>query len=156
MAAQAAATWFSAHRGRLFSIAYRMLGSVSDAEDRLINIAFALRVINPLAASISITDAQGAGVALNNLDAGTPYRFSANATNSYTGEVGDPPQQNTTTFNWYFEGLPTPLPVPLPAPDATGPSPVHTYATTGARELTLVIVDDFRPPAEFRVDLQVN
>jgi len=129
---------------------------VTDSNDRSANIDFSLRVINPLAASISITDASGAGVALSNLQAGTQYRFKANATNVYTGMVGDPPAQNTTTFNWYFEGLPSPLPNPLPAPDATGPSPIHSYISPGSPQLTLVIVDDFRPPAEFRVSLQVN
>ena len=76
---------------------------------------------------ITVTDVTGAGVGGNPvpLAVGTSYRFSANPTNVYTGDIGGTP--NTTTFSWDFNGDAT--------EDGTGASPVYAFGTAGAYTL---------------------
>ena len=142
-----------------FTDGYDLLGlkainlTVTDADGNAASAGFEIHVINPLAVSMNISDEFGVGVPLMSLQAGTQYRFKANATNVYTGDIGGVP--NTTTFNWYFTGL-DPIIFPYPAPDATGPSPVFAFPTPGAYDLILIVAEDVRPDSVFSLSVNVN
>lgn len=127
--------------------------TVTDTDGKEASVGFEIHVINPLAVNITISDEFGVGVPLLGLQAGTQYRFKANATNVYTGAIEGVP--NTTTFNWYFQGL-DPIPFPYPAADETGPSPVFAFPTPGSYDLILIVSEDVRPHSIFSITLSVS
>ena len=125
--------------------------TLTDDDNQSVNLAFAIHVIDPLTASISITDAAGAAAAVGNLIAQTPYRFTANLANVYTGTLGDPPVANTMTISWDFNGDST--------VDASGANPSYTYAQVPSNTnytVTLTINETVRPDTVVTADVTVK
>jgi len=121
--------------------------TVTDADDQEVNIGFAIYVINPIAVGITIEDASGTAVNPAALMAGTAYRFRANATNVFTGDIGG--TSNTTTFSWDFNDDGT--------EDATGPSPSYTYPSPLPNAtVRLTVIEDVRPGTEATIDVNVS
>ena len=123
--------------------------TVTDSNDLSVNLGFAIHVINPLTASISISNADGVAVPLANLKDLTPYRFSANAANVYTGDLGGVP--NTTTYSWDFNGD--------SVEDATGPNPSFQYPPVAGVQnytITLTITEAVRPDTVVTADVTVS
>lgn len=119
--------------------------TVTDSNALTASVGVEVSVINPLSCNISISDALGLAVLPTAVISATNYRFSANATNVYTGEIGGTP--NTTTFNWNFDAD--------AAYEATGPNPTFAFPTTGSFTITLDVAEDVRPDSSFTLDVTV-
>jgi hypothetical protein len=149
--------------GTLVSLAggYTTLGPkaltviVTDSNSQTITASAELFVINPLTASILVTDQAGTQVALTSLQLATTYVFEVRANNLYTGTYDDdanpatPEVPNTTTYEWDFDSSGG-------APDATGTAPNFAYPTPGAKTITLTVREDFRPDQVFTINVTVS
>jgi len=121
--------------------------TITDANNVSVNVGFALFVINPLGMGITISDVTGNTLGGNPvaLDGGTQYRFNANPTNMFTGDIGG--VQNDVAFSWDFgDGTAA----------ATGVSPVHGYQNAGDFTLLLTVTETVRPDTQWSVDVTVN
>jgi hypothetical protein len=113
---------------------------VEDSTGRTANFPLAIRVINPLAASITVEDAAGILQNEDALSVFTSYNFKANPANVYTGEG------NVTTFTWDFgDGTPT----------ETGPVVDHAFQSEGPFTVTLTITETVRPDTVRTLDVTV-
>lgn len=128
--------------------------SVSDSSNQTITASAQLFVINPLTASLTVTNQQGAQVALSSLSLATTYIFEVRASNLYTGTYdhdnnpGTAEILNTTTFEWDFDGNGT--------TDSTGTAPTHAFTAPGTYNLTLRAVEGFRPDQTFTIQVTVQ
>lgn len=120
--------------------------TVEDADGQLAVFPLWLHVINPVAASITINNAEGELVDPATLAVGTQYRFQANATNVYTGEIEGTP--NVTEFMWDFDGDGT--------IDGNGPSPTHNFPASGDYQVVLIVAETIRPSLGFLLEITVN
>lgn len=130
--------------------------SVSDDDGRTAIVSFEIHVINPLGGGVSITDVNGAAVVPTSMNAAENYRWHANLTNVYTGDIGGG-TPNTTTLNWYFTNAPAdPMADPLPAADSNDTSPVFAFPSPGDFTVTLIVEEDFRPRSVFTLNASVS
>jgi hypothetical protein len=128
--------------------------TVTDSNNATITGYVDVFVINPLTATILVTDQGGKEVALNSLKLATTYVFEVKAQNVYTG-LGDddnnpatPDVPNVTTFSWDFDGN--------GSSDATGTAPSFAFTSPGTYTLKLTSQETLRPDQTFSVQVTVN
>lgn len=119
---------------------------IEDADGQLVTFDLQIHVVGRLGAGITINDVNGTLVLPSTLAAGLNYRFNANPTNLYTGEIDGEP--NVTTFSWDFDGDGT--------EDATGTSPAYGYPAAGDYTLELLVTETVRPSILFTMDVNVS
>jgi PKD repeat protein len=125
---------------------------IEDADGQLVTFALALHVTARLGVGISAEDVNGTlqlptgDPAAFNVASGTSYRWRANPTNVYTGEIDGTP--NETTFSWDFDGDGT--------EDATGVAPAYGYSAAGNYTLQLLVSETVRPDILFTVTVNAS
>lgn len=125
---------------------------IEDSAGQLVTFALAVHVTARLGVGISAEDVNGtlqlpAGdPAAFNIASGTSFRWRANPTNVYTGEIDGTP--NLTTFSWDFDGDGT--------EDATGVAPAFGYAAAGNYTLQLLVSETVRPDILFTVTVNAS
>jgi len=125
---------------------------IEDADGQLVTFALALHVTARLSVGISVEDVNGTlqlptgDPAAFNIASGTSFRWRANPTNIYAGEIDGTP--NETTFSWDFDGDGT--------EDATGVAPAYGYSAAGNYTLQLLVSETVRPDILFTVTVNAN
>jgi hypothetical protein len=122
--------------------------TITDSNDLEVTAAFQLMVINPLGMGITITDVAGNFLGGNPvpLTANTQYRFNANPTNVYTGDIGGTPNDMTISWDFTTDGT----------DDATGVSPVFSYTGTGSQTITVTVTETVRPDTQWTINVNVS
>lgn len=125
---------------------------IEDSDGQLVTFALAVHVTARLSVGITAEDVSGTlqlpsgDPAAFNIVSGTSYRWRANPTNIYTGEIDGTP--NETTFSWDFDGDGT--------EDATGVAPAFGYPGAGNYTLQLLVSETVRPDILFTVTVNAS
>lgn len=125
---------------------------VEDADGQLVTFALAIHVTARLSVGITAEDVNGTlqvptgDPAAFSIASGTSFRWRANPTNVYTGEIDGTP--NETTYSWDFDGDGT--------EDATGVAPAFGYASAGNYTLQLTVSETVRPDILFTVTVNAS